>query len=339
MQKQHLYIFGWPSYLGGADTKLADLIELLYQDYNITIIPHFAHQLNDAHWVSYIKDRNSNICLLKDLPKKVPEGSIALTLCNKNFFVNKIHRQCIARGMKIIWSSEMMWLHEGEKEAIEMGEIDKLLVVSEIQKKKLNYESINKDIPVVETGNWINPDLFPYIERPDNRFNIGRVSRADVSKYTENFPQLYNFFVDGIPKAEKHILGWGADLQKKFSYFKFDKSWILHEAGSIPVQSVLADIDAWVYPLGHRFTESWGRSTIEAMLTGLIPIVDSGHSFDELLTHVGFKCKNYEEFKYFINWLYKNPKDRKELGYACHLFAKELMSREKHLQIWKEALS
>ena len=38
--KPAVYIFGWPSFVGGADTKLAHLIPLLSKDVDLTVIPN-----------------------------------------------------------------------------------------------------------------------------------------------------------------------------------------------------------------------------------------------------------------------------------------------------------
>ena len=34
-----LYLFNWPSHVGGADTKVAHLLLLLYRDFDITMVP------------------------------------------------------------------------------------------------------------------------------------------------------------------------------------------------------------------------------------------------------------------------------------------------------------
>lgn len=337
-KKQNLYIFGWPSFLGGADTKLADLLELLHTEYQITVIPNWEHNLKDKHWTDYLEERKIKYCLEKDLDDKLT--GVALSMCNSHFFKNKIHRRNIARGLKNIWSSEMMWKHEGEDEAISYGEIHKILLVSDVQKKRINYEAMT-NIPTVITGNWINPDNFTNLEKTDRTsFTIGRVSRADPAKYPENFPAFYEWLIDSLPNAKARVLGWSDKLSEKWSWFKPNPNMEFLNAASEPVNYFYNTLDVFVYPLGHTFTESWGRSVVEAQLCGLPVLVDPGHHMDHTVLHgkTGFFCKSYNEYKSYVIALYQNEAMLRDMSARSVLHATELMNREKHLKLWKEAL-
>lgn len=338
-KKQNLYIFGWPSFLGGADTKLADLLELIYQHYNITVIPNWEHNLKEKHWTDYLDERKIKYCLEKDLDDKL--SGIALGLCNPYFFKNNIHRRNIARGLKNIWSSEMMWKHEGEEEALQYGEIHKLLLVSDIQKERLQYGK-STNVPSVITGNWINPNNFTNVEKEhDGSFTIGRVSRADPAKYPENFPNLYSWLIDGLPNSKARVLGWSKKLSEKWSWFTPSANMELLEAASEPVNYFYSTIDLFVYPLGHTFTESWGRSVVEAQLCGVPVLVDKGHHMDNTVVHgkTGFLCANHAEFKGYVTAFYQNHAMLKDMSARAVLHATEMMNRDKHLAIWKEALN
>ena len=131
-------------------------------------------------------------------------------------------------------------------------------------------------------------------------FTIGRLSRPDPLKYPINFPTLYESLISNGERLK--IQSWSSDLAAEYSwrYFRPDR-WIFQEFGAEPANSFLQSIDVFVYPLGHRFIESWGRSTVEAMLTGCVPIVPSGHHLENLLVHgeSGFVCQNDDDF---IKW-------------------------------------
>jgi hypothetical protein len=51
-------------------------------------------------------------------------------------------------------------------------------------------------------------------------------------------------------------------------------------------------LDLFVYLLGHRIKESWGRAVVEGMLTGCVPVLPAGHQFHKLTAHreSGFIC-------------------------------------------------
>lgn len=333
----NLYIFGWPSFLGGADTKLTDLLELLYKDYIITVIPNWEHQLKEQHWTSFMEERQIKYCLEEELDYKLT--GIAIAFCNNYFFTDERHRRAIARGLKVIWSSEMMWKHGGEIEALNYKEIDRVLLVSEIQKNKLNYENVDTFI----TGNWVNPDnwaKFPKQE-PSNTFTIGRVSRADPSKYPENFPNLMLSFIEGIENSKIRVMGWSDQLTNKWPWFKPNpnKFELLSQCAE-PTSYFYNSLDVFVYPLGHTFTESWGRTVVEAQLCGLPVICDAGHHMDNTIINMktGILCKTWEEYIANIRGMAANPSIMELMSANAIMHANKLMDRETHLNIWKEAL-
>jgi len=186
-RRKPLYIFGWPSYVGGADTKLVHLLPLLTEKYEMTVVPNQADLMDQKVWTKYLDKLGIKYSILEQLPKKL--SGLGLSLCNAGFFVDKIAHKAKAKGLKIIWSSEMMWHHEGELKAVKKGIIDKVLYVSDLQKKYL--EKGYGNLPHAMTGNWVNPRDFPFKERKNETFAIGRLSRPDPAKFTEDFPVFY----------------------------------------------------------------------------------------------------------------------------------------------------
>src|SRR4051812_34247237 len=118
-----LYFFSWPSFLGGADTKLAHLFLLLHKQYEIIAIPNSARHLRDKFWTGFLSKLGIKYCLLDDLGPKL-EG-FGISLCNRHFFSDRIAHRAREKGLKIIWSSEMMWHHEGELDAVKEGIVHK----------------------------------------------------------------------------------------------------------------------------------------------------------------------------------------------------------------------
>lgn len=330
----NLYIWGWPSFLGGADTKVAHLIDLLHEDYDITVIPNDPNRLTEQFWVDYILKYGAHCCSVNSLPSKI--DGISLSLCNPHLFKDGIIDKINERGTKLIWSTEMVWHHDGELEAIKNGKISKVLYVSEIQKSKLRYPNT---VPSSMTGNYINPAYFPFKERDNVRFTIGRLSRHDGDKYPADFPVYYESL--GIPNVKFRVMAWSNDLRIKYRWHVFDDRWDLLEANQETQLDFLQSLDLFIYPLGHRFTESWGRSTVEAMLTGAIPIVPSGHNFNNLIEHgvSGFILDDFQDVKSEAQRLYRDNEYRKRMSRQCANYAREkICDREHHLKIWKEAL-
>lgn len=332
-----LYFFGWPSEYGGADTKAAHLFRLLAGHLEITVVPNFPVQLNQTRWTSFFDELGIRYTSLEGLPPRL-KGT-ALALCNDQFFSKSLHLEAAKRGLSIVWSSEMMWHHENEVQCIKAGMVDRLLYVSELQKAALKNESFC-DVPTRVTGNYIDPAWFPFFDRDGGKcVTIGRLSRAAEEKYPEDFPVFYEALK--ISDARFRVMAWSGKLSEKYRWHKFDQRWDLLVREAEPTVKFLHSLDLFVYPLGHTFNESWGRSTVEAMLTGAIPLVPEGHHFGELIIHgeTGFICGDFLEYQEHALRLARDPVARRKMSHSCRDHAvTTLCNEEKHREIWLEAL-
>ncbi|MBC7966968.1 MAG: glycosyltransferase family 4 protein [Fuerstia sp.] len=332
----HLFLFGWPSLYGGADTKSAHLLNLLAGHCNITVIPNDACWLDDSYWVGQLAQWGVRCAMLESLPQRL--DGIALALSNDRFFAGRICSAARHRGLKIVWSSEMMWHHPEEVDFIKAGEVDRLLYVSEVQKQALNYESFC-DVPTRMTGNYVSPDEFPFVERSHSEaITIGRLSRADVDKYPEDFPVFYEALQ--LPDVRFRVMAWSPELAHKYRWHRFDERWTLLPPLAEPAAKFLQQLDLFVYPLGHTFTESWGRSTVEAMLTGAIPLVPDGHNFRSLIVdgETGFICRDFRDYQSRALELSRDFSARQQMSRACREHAARLNNADTHRAIWLEAL-
>ncbi len=324
-------MFGWPSFVGGADTKLAHLILLLHQHCAITVVPNENRFLHDKPWIKFLNNHGANYCSFDRLPTKL-EG-YGLAMCNDWFFTKQIAHRAKERGLKIVWSSDMMWHHEGELQAVEQGVIDMVLYTSELQKSVLapGYGSL----PSAITGNFIDPELFPFKDRQHVTFAIGRLSRPAPEKYPEDFPVFYECLE--LPNTRFRVMAWSEQLQRKYRWHSFDDRWDLIRAGKESQVDFLHSLDLFVYPLGHTFTESWGRSTVEAMLTGCIPLVPPGHHLERLIVHgqCGFICHDFLEYQACAHELFIDYPLRRQIAVQCREHAvSRHCNREEHLKAW-----
>ncbi len=271
--------------------------------------------------------------MLSSLPRRL-EG-FGLSMCNERFFAGGIIERARARGLKIIWSSEMMWHFKGEEAAIRAGLVDKVLYVSELQRRVLSKGYGN--VPGHLTGNYIDPTQFPFTERRHSTFTIGRLSRPDPAKYPEDFPVFYESL--GLPDTHFRVMAWSDDLKKKYRWHRFDDRWDLLASTAEPQVQFLQSLDLFVYPLGHLFRESWGRSTVEAMLTGAIPLVPPGHHLEQLIVdgESGFLCDDFQVYQEHALKLRLDYDYRRRISLQCRTHAEhELCNAERHLKAWQE---
>jgi glycosyltransferase involved in cell wall biosynthesis len=333
-----LYIFGWPSHLGGADTRLVHSLKLWSKFMNITVIPNGIIHKNE--WTDFLDTLGCKYSTLEELPDKL--DGIGLSMCNDYFFSRKICHKAKEKGLRIIWSSEMMWHHMNELDAVKEGLVDTVLYTSTVQKNKLkpSYDKCEyKLLKEYTIDNYIDGNDFPFVNRNDKTSNItiGRISRSDVDKYPENFPLFYENL--NLNNPNYMVMAWNDQLKKKYSWHSFSKQWKLLNAVAVPVNKFLEQLDIFVYPLGHKFTESWGRSTAEAMLTGLPVVVPKGHNFHYFIKNeeTGFIYKDYEECREICQKLQNNPSLRKQIGIAAREdLMKNIFNIDKHTSQWKE---
>lgn len=335
-RRRNLYVFGVPGKIGGASTKLGHLIQLLRRDFKIKVIlPHvgFAkdkdvRQLTEPHGIRCL--------LLKDLPKGL--DAVALAMCELHFFSSGTARQVKACGLKLVWSNEMMWPFKGEAEAAKEGLIDRVLFVSEFQASA--FAEIHRGVPSFVTGNYIDPDDYAWRERRNSVFTLGRLSRPDPKKYPLDFPAFYEEM--RLPDARYRVMAWSDELRKHYRWHRFGPEWELLGERKEAALKFLYSLDLFLYPLGHRIKESWGRAVVEAMLTGCVPLVPAGHQFHRLMVHgeSGFICLEFREFKEAVWELYENYPYRQKISRQCAEHAREcLCNPEAHRRIWIEALT
>ncbi len=332
----NLYLIGIPGRIGGASTKILHLLRLLHGDFQITLVAPEIAVLKDKEVRRSLEPDGIACTLLKDLPKQL-EG-VALAICDRDFFVSGRAREAKARGLKVVWSNEMMWPFKGEAEAVKEGLVDRVLFVSEFQAQV--FEEMYRGVPSFLTGNYIDPEDYCWRERTNPVFTLGRLSRADPKKYPLDFPVFYEEL--GLPEVRYRVMAWSPEVARQYRWHRFGPEWELLPANKEPALKFLYSLDLFVYPLGHRIQESWGRAVVEAMLTGAVPVVPAGHQFHKLLVHgeSGFICQEYREWKATVRELYENYPYRQKISRQGAAFAREqLCHPEAHRRKWIEALS
>lgn len=332
----NLYLVGVPGRVGGASTKLAHLIRLLHRHFEITLLCPNIGVSKDAGVREILKPFGIRCCLLKDLPAKV--DGVALAICNRDFFSSTRARDIKQRGIRVIWSNEMMWPFEGEATAVKEGLVDRVLFVSEFQAKVFSdmYRGVDSRI----TGNYVDPDDYCWRPRMNPVFTLGRLSRPDPTKYPLDFPVFYEEM--GLSEVRYRVMAWSHELQRQYKWHHFGSEWELLPANKQSALNFLYSLDVFLYPLGHRVKESWGRAVVEAMLSGAVPVVPAGHQFHNLIVsgETGYICSNFREFQAVVRELYENYPWRTKLSRQAADYARErLCNPDDHQRTWIEALT
>lgn len=334
-----LYLCGVPGTVGGASTKILHLVRLLHTSINVTVVAPEIWVLKNKDVQTRLSRYGVQCALLKDLPSRL-EG-VGLGLCDSGFFSSGRAREFKARGLKVVWSNEMMWAFQGEAEAVKEGLVDlvdRVLFVSEFQAQA--FAQMYDGVPAFNTGNYIDPDDYPWQQRRNEVFTLGRLSRADLKKYPLDFPVFYEEME--LKEVRYRVMAWSDELRKQYRWHRFGSEWELLPANKQSSLKFLYSLDVFLYPLGHRIKESWGRAVVEAMLTGAVPVVPAGHQFHKLMVHgeSGFICDEFREFKAAVRELYENYRYRMKISRQAAQYAREnLCNPEQHRKKWIEALT
>jgi glycosyltransferase involved in cell wall biosynthesis len=309
------------------------LIRVLSGHCQLTVVPNVAAQLNDARWRSECERWGARCCLFDQLHGRL--SGTGLALCNGRFFPDRIAHRAKERGLRILWSGEMMWHHPGEVEAVREGVVDEVLYVSPLQRMAL--AAGHAGVPWTITGNYVDPAQFPFRRPVSGPFTIGRLSRPDPDKYPEDFPVFYEAL--GLDDCCYRVMAWDEALAAKYSWHRFGPGWERLGPAQEPAADFLSSLDLLVYPLGHRVVESWGRAVVEAMLTGCIPLVPAGHHFEQLIIdgETGFVCRDFLDYQEHAQALRANPRRRQDMARAAreHSVAAHC-SIEAHRRMWLE---
>jgi glycosyltransferase involved in cell wall biosynthesis len=340
--KKNIYFFQWISDLGGADTRLKELIQLFAETgkYNLFSIPNDKERLSEIENSNFLKQHNVKILSWDDLPEK--DSGFAISFSNFRIFsevwrIDKIK----SMGLKFIWSNDMMWTTKDEASAINQNKIDLIIFTSEFHRFVLS----KKDNTFTKVNNFIIPNYFhlnkykdfPKKSDQENKFVIGKLSRADLMKFSENFPLFYEKMPIRNPKFR--IMGWNKNLTDKFKWFNFDKNkWDLLNENEESILEFLSKLDLYVFNANHLYIENQTRSMIEAQLLGVPSIAPNYGNFPNMVWHGrnGFIYNTIEECYNYIKLLNNNKYLYNELSNNSKNLSQYIWTNKDHqLQLWE----
>lgn len=359
----NLFFFGWPSSVGGASTKMAHVLCLLAPHYDITVVPPGPELLQDREWCVFLEQIGCRVALWNRLPGRLDGWAVAM--CYDKFLREGLTLEAKRRGLRVAWSNDMMWHFPLELGTVCAGAVDAVMYVSPAQREALepgyrrailapseitDFGALagefsgpdGRRLRWVMTDNYIDPDWFPYRNRfrhglKRSRLVAGRVSRADPAKFPDNFPATYECL--GLKRPRFRVMGWSDALAAKFESHRFGPQWELLPVAAENPAEFLRSLDLYIYGVGPRLKESWGRAVVEAMLTGAVPVIQGGAGhMHRLLVHgdSGFVCDSVEEFGHYARLLQDEPERRQAMSRRAREWAVSQWCRqEHHLALWR----
>lgn len=333
-----LWIAGFPSFLGGADTELLHMIDLwrMY-DIDVHLVPMFGCDPKMKEYVISIG------CKVHDYKTTIFKDKIVASWCNGNFLKDLPDIMRRGKPAKVLFANCMTWLFDAEKEAHRNDWIDQFIFVSDYQEKLLRPQLENINIttklegyfPYFNLDNPMQMLKFKYKEN-DDYFCMGRVSRDDPAKFSSDMWNIFYKVCSPVP-TKTFILGVTDQIRKKIGEPPTGLDWMTWTPNAIPVNEFYDRIHVMIHKTGGS-RESFGRTILEAYCSGVIPIVEDDYAMPQLVLtgETGFRCKTSDEFSYRASELAFNKDLRKKMTYAGLSFLKnELCNKRKCIKPWK----
>lgn len=301
-----VWIAGFPSRCGGADTELDHQVDLfLDRGIEVHLVPMTPA---DAYMVESVRARG---CLVHDFQDDVFAGKTVLSWCN-GMFLERLPRIMYAgRPERVVWFNCMTWLFDREKEAHERGWIDYFGFVSEYQRGVL--VPLLEQIGPVQSFDYrpyFNLDRVAWRYRPwGDTYQVGRISRDDPAKFADDTWQILES-IQVPPKLKKRILvvGFGPAAEARIGPPPGTLDVELWPPDTLPTESFFAEIDTLVHKTGGS-RESYCRAVVEAYAQGVVPVVEADFAFPELIVQgeTGFMARDSEEMIAFATEMAHQP--------------------------------
>lgn len=339
-------MFQWPSELGGADTRLKDLIRLFGSDkrFKVKVIPNDDFRLTEKENTDFINKNNAECLKWSDLGEKL--DGIAISCCNFRIFEEDFRIKKIKNsGLKFIWMNDMFFRTKKEEFYIENGFVDLLLYTTIFHKNKMDEIDENSGFKnstkFYIVPNYFHLDNFKYFERKEKEsFFIGKHSRPDWIKFSNDFPAFYENLNLKNPKFR--VMGIDNNFHQRFNWYKFNERWTLLKPNEENTQEFLNSLDTYIYNSHHSFIENESRAIVEAGLTGLPIIAPKKYYFTKQIIHgeTGFLYENYQECVRYAKQLESDFKLRLEFGRNSSLYLKRMYcNKNYHLDLWKKVFN
>lgn len=320
-----LWVAGYPSFVGGADTEL---------DHNIDLWRRFGVCVNlvpmpgcDLKMKLSCDNRG---CITHAYNPKIFRDKTVVSFCNGNFLdkLPEIIEQ--GRPRSVIWFNCMTWPFDKEKLAHKAGWIDYFGFVSRYQEQILRPQLEAEGRPVVKLEGYrpyFNAARVPFQYRPPmSYFCMGRISRDDPGKFSEDMWRIF-YKVNSPRPTKTFVLGWGPKVEEKCGPAPAEMDWQIWPPGAISVDDFYRRLHVVIHKTGGS-RESYCRIVPECYAYGVPIIVEDDFAFPELVIdgETGFRCGSSEEMSYRASLLAFDEPLRKRIVEKGRMFLENKLS-------------
>lgn len=318
---REVWVAGYPSPYGGADTELDHQITL-WTDHGWKVHLAPPEGLNLQNREQAIVDSvNARGCVSHEFDIDMWEGKFVVAFCGDGILHRLPEIALLGRPAAMVWANCMTWPMDSEKRCQRLGLIDYHVFQSKYQRQKLIAELAPFGQPVTVFDDylpWFDVERFPMKHKePANYFGIGRISRDDGGKYQPDLWRTYARVVAPQP-VKAYVLGFGPNAKERCGMPEDHANWIdyaLWEPMGTPASHFYNQIHVLLHLTGGS-RENWPRVVLESWANGVVPIVDNDFGTAEMVKHgeTGFLVKSSDEAVYHASQLAFEPDLRRTIA-------------------------
>ncbi|HVV82004.1 MAG TPA: hypothetical protein VHE35_02950 [Kofleriaceae bacterium] len=337
--RRAIWVAGFPSAYGGADTELDHQIALWRRhDVDVHLVPMFGADPAVA------ERQRARGCQLHAYRDDIFRGQLVVSYCNGEFLAHLPRIMAAGRPAQVVWFNCMTWLFDGEREAHRRGWIDVFGFVSAYQRRVLEPQlaAIRPRVDTFAYRPFFDVDSVPWRYRAwDGSYRLGRISRDDAGKFAPDTWRIFDRVLVPPHLAKKvYILGYGPNAAARTGPAPPGLDWQTWGPGGLPATDFYRTIDTMVHKTGGS-RESYCRVVVEAYAHGVVPIVEDDFAFAEVVDHegTGLRARTSDELSWWASVLAHDPARHRAMAERGRAFlAGELAADEACWAGWRALL-
>ena len=313
MAIREIWVAGFPSSYGGADTELDHQIDLWRAfGLEVHLVPMFGAE---PEMVESVVARG---CHVHDYRDDIFADRVVVSFCNGEFLQHLPAIAAAGRPRCTVWFNCMTWLFETEKELHRRGLIDCFGFVSDFQKDMLvpQLESI-APVRLFDYRPHFNTARVEWRYREwDGTYRMGRISRDDEHKFSADTWRIFDrVLVPAGLQKKVYVLGFGPNAERRIGSAPPSLDWQTWAPNGISATAFYRTIDTMVHKTGGS-RESYCRVLVEAYAHGVVPVVENDYAFPDLVVHgeTGFMSSDSDEMSFYASWLAMNPAEHRRMA-------------------------
>lgn len=333
-----VFVLGYPSYFGGADTELWHTLRLWRgSGLDVVVVPTWhaspEHRARlDAIGVpTFVGGAPGG---LREVPGL--EGAVVVGFCNAGFL--RAADDLRDLGCRLVWVNCMTWAFDAELAHYQRrGAFDAYVFQSAFQQGQLApvyaaHGATSRQFHLIRGA--LCCDEFPFSprsHRPAEPFVMGRLARDDLDKWSSNLWPIYSSVSYASKRAR--VMAWSPRVTGKCGA---PPSWAEALSANAETAAQFLSTLHCLFPINGGARENWPRAGLEAMASGVPIVAQNEWGWREMIDHgvTGFLGSDDRELAHFAAMLANdeklrlrialNARDRLETALAepCQLWAR-----------------